>query len=929
MKKDLSSIKPKQVFFSLVFTFLLFLTILPVRASAEENINNFDSETSGEQIHNENKEQIHNTDEDKKTEKGSGNQNNSTSKVDDAPAEDSDDSSPNNIETSNSYLSEGSEGSQVQEFKEDLMEAGFANSWTNPDDYFGEETVDYIKNFQEYYGLEVTGEADEATLNQLAAVLEAVSENVSTETEEETNQKEEVSESTQSSDNNSQITLMNATLANNDYLSEGGNGPEVRQFKTDLMAAGFASSWTNPNENFGPETVEYVEEFQAYYGLEVTGEGNKATLNQLSDVLNSPYQLGASSSDVREIKTDLMNLGFADQWTNPNNNYGPETVEVVKDFQSYYNLAVNGIIDEVTYSAIQDLTYNTSQDLTDTSLSYGSEGTHVTEFKKDIMQAGFATSWTNPNNNYGPETVEYVKEFQTYYGLETTGDGDEATLNQLNEVLNSDYQLGNSSSEIREVKTDLMNLGFADQWTNPNNNYGPETVEVVKDFQSYHGLVVNGIIDEVTYTAIQELVNSPLAPGSSGANVREFKADLMAAGFATSWTNPNNNYGPETVEVVRNFQSYYGLAVNGIIDSVTAEKIDSLLERSDQVGASGPEIQEIKLDLMNLGFADHWNYPNDNYGPGTVEVVRSFQSYYGLAVNGIIDSNTAAKIDSVLNSPYQLGASGSEVQEIKLDLMTLGFADHWNYPNDNYGPGTVEVVEDFQSAYNLAVSGIVDEVTLANIIQAIEDYNNRKITVYLDPGHGGTDTGAYYGGVAEREINLEVSKKVSNQLTDLGYEVIMSRNSQSNSYHSDSNDDIYARPEKANELDADIYVSVHHNAMPGNSSVSGIETYYYGPSSNYPPLPENTGSHTDPERLNKSLELATLIQDELIEASGANDRGVKRGAFVVVRETKMPAVLLELGYMSNPAELNRVTSDSYQNILADAVVRGINQYFGR
>jgi len=518
-------------------------------------------------------------------------------------------------------------------------------------------------------------------------------------------------EPVQESSFNLQSNSLNTTNPNNDYLSEGGYGPEVRQFKADLMAAGFASSWTNPNENFGPETVEYVKAFQAYYGLEVTGDGNEATLNQLNEVLNNHYQLGNSSSEIRKVKTDLMNLGFADQWTNPNNNYGPETVEVVKNFQSYYGLAVNGIVDEVTYATIQNLEV--------TSLSYGAEGNHVTEFKKDLMTAGFATSWTNPNNNYGPETVEYVKEFQTYYGLEATGEGDEATLNQLAEVLNSPYQSGNSSPEIRELKTELMNLGFADHWTNPNNNYGPETVEVVKNFQSHRGLVTNGIIDEVTYTAIQESINAPLTPGSSGANVRDFKADLMAAGFATSWTNPNNNYGPETVEYVKEFQAYYGLEATGEGDEATLNQLAEVLNNPYQSGNSSPEIRELKTDLMNLGFANHWTNPNNNYGPETVEVVRNFQSYYGLVVNGIIDKNTHDKIQELVNSALSLGAQGPHVESFKEDLMTAGFATSWNNPNDNYGPETVEYVEEFQAYYGLEVTGEGDEATLNQLSEIL------------------------------------------------------------------------------------------------------------------------------------------------------------------------------------------------------------------
>lgn len=311
-------------------------------------------------------------------------------------------------------LKEGSQGPEVKEFKEKLMATGFVDDWTNPNDYFGPKTVHYVENFQRYYGLEVTGEGDEASFEQLETILEhTYNENMTNEPSENMGKEEdpvkETSETAQNSDENSPLISTYAAQVDDHSLNEGSNNSEVKEFKEALMAAGFATSWTNPNSNYGPETVEYVKEFQAYYGLEMTGEGDEATLNQINKVLNSPYQLGVSSSEVREIKTQLMHLGFADQWTNPNNNYGPETVEVVEDFQAHYGLVVNGIVDEVTYEKIQELI--------SPPLSNGSNGENIIEFKKDLMAAGFATSWENPNSNYGPETVEYVKEFQAYYGL--------------------------------------------------------------------------------------------------------------------------------------------------------------------------------------------------------------------------------------------------------------------------------------------------------------------------------------------------------------------------------------------------------------------------------------------------------------------------------------------------------------------------------
>ena len=199
--------------------------------------------------------------------------------------------------------------------------------------------------------------------------------------------------------------------------------------------------------------------------------------------------------------------------------------------------------------------------------------------------------------------------------------------------------------------------------------------------------------------------------------------------------------------------------------------------------------------------------------------------------------------------------------------------------------------------------------------------------VYLDPGHGSTDTGAYYGGVAERDINLPLSKKIQKSLNDYGYKVVMSRTTRNNQYYENSTSDLYARPEAANQIDADIFVSVHFDAMPGSSVAEGISVFTYSQSSKYPPLAKNEKSHNDPTRLRESERLASALQNELIDATSATNRGTQSGAFVVLREAKMPAVLLELGFMTNPAELARIQTDWYQERLTTGVVNGVNRYF--
>lgn len=201
---------------------------------------------------------------------------------------------------------------------------------------------------------------------------------------------------------------------------------------------------------------------------------------------------------------------------------------------------------------------------------------------------------------------------------------------------------------------------------------------------------------------------------------------------------------------------------------------------------------------------------------------------------------------------------------------------------------------------------------------AFKKRDDKKV-IYLDAGHGGYENGASYYGTSEDVLNLSVSKKIQSRLEKLGYTVIMSR-------ITDKYISLIDRAKDANNKGADVFVSVHHNAMPRDSSVTGIETYYYEYDPDYQPQ-INKDMHNNPQRLKESAKLASGIQNALINNTGANNRGIKRNTFAVLRETKMPAVLLELGYMSSPVEIAKLKSVSYQNKLAEAVTEGVHKYF--
>ena len=195
---------------------------------------------------------------------------------------------------------------------------------------------------------------------------------------------------------------------------------------------------------------------------------------------------------------------------------------------------------------------------------------------------------------------------------------------------------------------------------------------------------------------------------------------------------------------------------------------------------------------------------------------------------------------------------------------------------------------------------------------------NTKRAIFLDPGHGGSDSGAVENGVREKDLTLSVYSKVSSRLASLGYTVLTSRNT-------DKDVGLVNRADQANKSNADMFLSIHFNAG-GRGTAYGIETYYYKHEQGYEPA-INKDKHNSPERIEKSRKLANKIQQNLLYKTGAYDRGVKRASFAVLRETSIPSILVELGFIDNQEEVNKIKTNEYQEKLADGIVDGIVEYY--
>lgn len=170
--------------------------------------------------------------------------------------------------------------------------------------------------------------------------------------------------------------------------------------------------------------------------------------------------------------------------------------------------------------------------------------------------------------------------------------------------------------------------------------------------------------------------------------------------------------------------------------------------------------------------------------------------------------------------------------------------------------------------------------------------------VVIDPGHGGQDTGALRGLTLEKDLTLSIALKVREILLECGMKkVLMTRTG-------DTTLSLADRVDFANSKNADIYISIHINASV-KSEIKGIETHYY---------------------TERGYEVAKVIHKELMENISAEDRGLFKSKFYVINHTEAPAVLLELGFISNEQERTSLTSEKRQTDSAQAIADGIINY---
>lgn len=217
-------------------------------------------------------------------------------------------------------------------------------------------------------------------------------------------------------------------------------------------------------------------------------------------------------------------------------------------------------------------------------------------------------------------------------------------------------------------------------------------------------------------------------------------------------------------------------------------------------------------------------------------------------------------------------------------LTIIGEKDNWYH------------VRDSQNHFGWVASWLVDHP--GNLKQAT---TLSEATIVLDPGHGGSDSGALSIDQKhdEKTYTLELAQRVAKLLRAKGAHVIMTRSS-------DTSVSLADRPALANTNQANAFISFHFDSSPTNNLASGTTTYYYHRKSSYA--------------------LAEAINREMDDLPLTN-RGIRFGNFEVIRDNSRPSLLLEMGYINTKKDFSDIRSAHYQQAVANNVVQGLSRYF--
>ena len=390
----------------------------------------------------------------------------------------------------------------------------------------------------------------------------------------------------------------------------------------------------------------------------------------------------------------------------------------------------------------------------------------------------------------------------------------------------------------------------------------------------------------------------------------------------------DNIYSTDTVVIGTRETPYYNVDVSG--KQLTVDVINSYLRINDGAYQVLP-VDQGKIETIAYQQLD--TSKDDMYGPDmevtrvtiqlnekmtyddfyveesgdkllvyiTNQPINNFNYVKQSSEKGMMSIDLFSKTDYTSTFDAQTRKISLDIPKDKTDLGTFEQAinDHVvdqfviSETASNYH---IEITLAENTTYTKSSSSSAIVLNFTNTV--IQNSDNKKTLIVIDAGHGGKDPGAVGSKSKEKELTLRASKLLQSELERLGFRVYMTRST-------DEYVGLYDRPAIANDLGATLFVSIHINAFT-NSSASGVEVLYGN------------------ESMSSDKGLAQNIQTQLIKSLGAVDRGIGYlPRLVVLKETTMPSVLCELGFITNAAEQDKLISEDYLKKAASAMATGI------
>ena len=344
--------------------------------------------------------------------------------------------------------------------------------------------------------------------------------------------------------------------------------------------------------------------------------------------------------------------------------------------------------------------------------------------------------------------------------------------------------------------------------------------------------------------------------------------------------------------------------------------LSPLIRRNER----SPRVADVQSRLRALGL-EITDEPG-LFGEGTATALRAFQQRRGILVDGIVGPHTWRELVAAgwrlgdrplyLRSP---ALRGDDVEALQTRLNALGFDA--GRADGIFGHNTDEAVRAFQREYGVPEDGIFGPRSLAALVglrverpgttsalreelRRVESAGIRGAVVVLDPGHGGSDKGERGpSGAGEAELCWDLARRLAGRLKEEGARVRFTRS------ETEAPDDS-ERARRANDLDAELFLSLHLNSHV-RSSAHGASTYHWGGS--------------------KAGELlAELVQRGLV-ALGLEDCRAHGRAYPLLKETRMPAVLIEPAFISNPGDQGRIEDPAFRDEIASAIAFAVRSYY--